>query len=53
MDYYMAYRNKIYEVFLKYIAPEEIVVYSIDEVLMDVPDSLNTCMLYSGSRSHP
>ena len=30
---------------LKYIAPEDIVVYSIDEVFMDVTDYLNTYKL--------
>lgn len=30
--------TRIYEVYLKYVAPEDIVVYSIDEVFMDVTD---------------
>ena len=30
---------------MKYIAPEDIVVYSIDEVFMDVTDYLNTYKL--------
>ena len=42
MAYYMEYSTRIYEVYLKYIAPEDIVVYSIDEVFMDVTDYLNT-----------
>ena len=33
---------KIYQVYLKYVAPEDIHVYSIDEVLMDVTGYLNT-----------
>ena len=37
MAYYMEYSTRIYQVYLKYIAPEDIVVYSIDEVFMDVP----------------
>ena len=45
MAYYMEYSTKIYEVYLKYIAPEDIVVYSIDEVFMDVTDYLNTYKL--------
>lgn len=32
MAYYMEYGTRIYQVYLKYIAPEDIVVYSIDEV---------------------
>ncbi len=35
MAYYMEYSAKIYQIYLKYIAPEDIHVYSIDEVLMD------------------
>ena len=42
MAYYMEYSTRIYEVYMKYIAPEDIVVYSIDEVFMDVTDYLNT-----------
>ena len=41
----MEYSTKIYSVYLKYIAPEDIVVYSIDEVFMDVTDYLNTYKL--------
>ena len=42
MAYYIEYSIKIYNVYLKYIAPEDIHVYSIDEVFMDVTDYLNT-----------
>ena len=41
----MEYSTRIYEVYMKYIAPEDIVVYSIDEVFMDVTDYLNTYKL--------
>ncbi len=41
MAYYMAYSTKIYEVYLKYIAPEDIHVYSIDEVFIDATSYLN------------
>ena len=41
----MEYSTRIYQVYLKYIAPEDIVVYSIDEVFMDVTDYLNTYKL--------
>lgn len=40
MAYYMAYSARIYEIYLKYIAPEDIIVYSIDEVFMDVTNYL-------------
>ena len=42
MAYYMEYSTKIYNVYLKYVAPEDIFPYSIDEVLMDVTDYLQT-----------
>ena len=41
MKYYMNYSNKIYNVYLKYLAPEDIYVYSIDEVFMDITNYLN------------
>ncbi len=40
MAYYMEYSTRIYQVYMKYVAPEDIVVYSIDEVFMDVTDYL-------------
>ncbi len=42
MAYYMDYSSKIYGIYLKYIAPEDIHVYSIDEVFMDVTSYLRT-----------
>lgn len=42
MAYYMEYSTRIYKVYLKYVAPEDIHVYSIDEVFMDVTAYLNT-----------
>ncbi len=42
MALYMKYSTQIYEIYLKYIAPEDIHVYSIDEVLIDVTPYLNT-----------
>jgi len=42
MALYMDYSTRIYQVYLKYIAPEDIVVYSIDEVFMDVTGYLDT-----------
>jgi len=42
MAYYMEYSTKIYDIYLKYIAPEDIIVYSIDEVFIDVTAYLQT-----------
>ena len=36
MAYYLEYSTRIYDVYLKYIAPEDIHAYSIDEVFLDV-----------------
>mgnify|MGYP000392922761 CR=1 FL=1 len=41
MAYYMEYSTKIYDIYLKYIAPEDIHIYSVDEVFMDVTSYLN------------
>lgn len=40
MAKYMEVSTKIYNVYLKYVAPEDIHVYSIDEVFMDVTNYL-------------
>ena len=45
MAYYMEYSTRIYSIYMKYVAPEDIVVYSIDEVFMDVTDYLDTYRL--------
>ena len=42
MSYYMQYSAGIYDIYLRYIAPEDIHVYSVDEVFMDVTDYLRT-----------
>ena len=42
MAHYMQYSARIYEIYLKYIAPEDIHVYSIDEVFLDVTPYLKT-----------
>ncbi len=36
MAYYMEYSSRIYQIYLQYVAAEDIHVYSIDEVFMDV-----------------
>lgn len=45
MAFYMEYSTRIYNVYLKYVAPEDIHVYSIDEVIMDVTHYLDTYRL--------
>ncbi|MBR1861629.1 MAG: DNA methylase [Lachnospiraceae bacterium] len=42
MALYMKYSTDIYQIYLKYIAPEDMHVYSCDEVFMDVTAYLNT-----------
>ena len=38
MAHYMEFSTRIYQIYLKYIAPEDIHVYSIDEVFIDATD---------------
>lgn len=45
MAYYIEYSTRIYEIYLRYIAPEDIHVYSIDEVFIDVTPYLKTYRL--------
>ena len=42
MAHYIEVSSKVYSIYLKYIAPEDIHVYSIDEVFMDVTAYLGT-----------
>ena len=42
MAYYMKYSSKIYSIYLKYVSKDDIHVYSIDEVFIDVTNYLNT-----------
>ncbi|MDD4496451.1 MAG: DNA methylase [Eubacteriales bacterium] len=42
MAHYIEYSTRIYNVYLKYIAPEDIHVYSIDEVFIDATDYMHT-----------
>lgn len=39
---YIAYSTRIYEIYLKYVSCEDIHVYSIDEVFIDVTNYLNS-----------
>jgi DNA polymerase V len=42
MARYIDYSTRIYQIYLRYIAPEDIHVYSVDEVFMDVTSYLKT-----------
>ncbi len=42
MAHYMEFSTRIYDIYLKYIAPEDIHSYSIDEVFLDATDYLDT-----------
>lgn len=42
MAYYMEYSTRIYQIYLRHVAPEDIHVYSIDEVFIDVTRYLGT-----------
>jgi len=42
MAHYIDYSTKIYQIYLKYVAPEDCHVYSIDEIMMDVTHYLDS-----------
>ncbi len=42
MAFYLEYSARIYQVYLRYVAPEDIHVYSIDEVFIDATNYLAT-----------
>ena len=45
MAYYIDYSTRIYNIYIHYIAPEDIHVYSIDEVFIDATNYLTTYQL--------
>lgn len=45
MSLYMKYSTEIYNIYLKYVSKEDIYVYSIDEVFIDITSYLNTYKL--------
>lgn len=45
MSRYMEYSTKIYQIYLKYIAPEDIHIYSIDEVFIELTHYLSVAKL--------
>ncbi len=42
MAHYMEYSTRIYDIYLKYVSPDDILVYSIDEVFMDITTYLRS-----------
>lgn len=48
MAYYMEYSTRVYQVYLKYVAPMDIHIYSIDEVFIDLTNYLSS----SGMTAH-
>ena len=42
MAYYMKYSTNIYNIYMKYFSPEDVYVYSIDEVFCDITGYLKT-----------
>lgn len=40
MALYMEYSTRIYKIYLRYVAPEDIHIYSVDEVFMDITSYL-------------
>ena len=45
MAFYISYSTRIYNIYLRYIAPEDIHVYSIDEVFIDATPYLKNYRL--------
>lgn len=45
MALYIQYSTRIYDIYLRYVAPEDIYVYSVDEVFIDVTCYLPACKL--------
>ena len=50
MQLYLDYSSKIYQIYLKYVSHEDIHVYSIDEVFIDVTDYL---LMYTDEEGNP
>lgn len=47
MKYYLDYSAKIYQIYLQYVAPEDIFAYSIDEIFCDITSYLKSSGLTS------
>lgn len=45
MANYIEYSTRIYKIYMKYVSPEDIIVYSIDEVFMDITNYIDTYKL--------
>ena len=53
MAYYIEYSTRIYDIYLRYVSEEDIFVYSIDEVFMDVTDYLSLPRSLQGGGTEP
>ena len=53
MAYYMKYSSDIYNIYLKYLAPEDIYVYSVDEVFCDITNYLKSYKMTSKELATP
>lgn len=42
MSFYIDYSSRIYQIYLKYVSPDDVHIYSIDEVFMDVTSYLKS-----------
>ena len=51
MALYMEYSTRIYDIYLRYIAPEDMHIYSVDEVFIDVPPYLKTFNMTARERA--
>lgn len=45
MGLYIAYSARIYDIYLRFVAPEDIFAYSVDEVFIDATEYLESCRL--------
>ena len=52
MAYYMEYSTRIYDIYLRYVAPEDMHVYSIDEVFIDATAYLKTYKMTARELAH-
>ena len=52
MAYYMEYSTRIFDIYLRYIAPEDMHVYSIDEVFVDATAYLDTYGMTARELAH-
>lgn len=52
MAYYMEYSTKIFDIYLRYVAPEDMHVYSVDEVFIDATAYLKNYKMTAHELAH-